>query len=247
MSGSVTGQWSGFVGWIRTLDTTRLKRISVVTYFGFYALLLFDVHRAVNEVIRALPEVIQPPLLDPVWVVMDLPRSVAMGVSSLVVATLVVGILVARSALTTLGERRPGPTADRTARATTEPTRPDQDEWTGGTGGQVASYWVQDSTRIRDGGPSALDDDRNNVHGVRSEVSTDHPRHVPEPEPEPVPAGEAHERAEPVPAGEVQERAEPVPAGEAHEPAEREPGGADEESWPEGWVSGAELSASSQD
>lgn len=99
---AMTRRWRGFVGWIEALDTTRLKRVGVVTYFGVYALVFFGIHRVVNRLILELPSVVRPPLLDPVWVVIDLPRSLAMGTFSLGVTALVLGAMVAKSAWTTL-------------------------------------------------------------------------------------------------------------------------------------------------
>lgn len=92
----------GFVGWIKSMNVVRLKWVGIVTYFGVYGLLFFDIHVIVNEYLVHLPATIRPPPLEPVWVVMDLPKSVSMGVFSLAVTALVLSAVVVRSAWTTL-------------------------------------------------------------------------------------------------------------------------------------------------
>lgn len=220
MAASDTRQGRRFLGWKGSLNTTRLKRIAVGTYFGIYALLVFGIHRTVNGILEAVPAAVRPAPLEPVWVVMDLPRSVAMGMFSLGVTALVVGVLVVRSVLWTRGGHDPATQGGTTSRGTgdvgtreppargNESAEPGTDRWTASSDGPVAGHSARDNTSLRDGGPASPKDDRNEVHGVESDgVESEAP-----------PERGSGERVRP-----------------------------DEDPWPEGWVSGDELSASSQD
>lgn len=264
---------------MKSLDTTRYKRVGVITYFGVYALLLFEVHVAVNAVLATLPAAVRPPPVEPVWVLIDLPQSLAMGLFSLAVTALVVGTLVVKSVLTTVGEPGSGTAADHSAQAwregATGSTRPEGDEWTRGSGGPTARHRVHNTTSLRDGGSAGLDEGRGTVHGMQSGVSDDRPAAKPAGG---APGGTEHADANPggaKPAGsnQGQHQGDPAsPEGDRLAPAEDtgspegdsfapdrdsispegrivapEGESSGEDPWPDGWMSGDELSASSKD
>lgn len=123
----------GFVGWIKSMNVVRLKWIAILTYFGVYGLLFFDIHVTVNDYLVHLPATIRPPPLEPVWEVMDLPKSVSMGLFSLGVTALVLSAVVVRSAWRTFigGRGRRG--LEREADGPDEPTTVG---WNAGDGGK---------------------------------------------------------------------------------------------------------------
>lgn len=88
--------------WLQSLDLTRLKWTGIITYFGVYALLFVRVDRAVNHLLPMVPVALRPGPVPPVWVVADLPKSLAMGLVSLGVAIAVVGARVGVAAWTDL-------------------------------------------------------------------------------------------------------------------------------------------------
>lgn len=79
------------------LDTTFLKRVGVVTYFGVYAAIALGGRDVLNEATGALPAVVRPPLLAPLHVALGLPRSVAWALVSFTTMLVVLGVLVAVS------------------------------------------------------------------------------------------------------------------------------------------------------
>lgn len=94
--------------WGQRLDTGGLKRLAAITYFGVYAL-LFVAHRPVAWIVSTS--------VDPVWMVVDLPQSLAMGVLSIGVTTVVVGIAAVRDASETMAEEQPSTGASTGASA----------------------------------------------------------------------------------------------------------------------------------
>lgn len=79
------------------LDTTFLKRVGVVTYFGVYAAIALGGRDVLNAATGALPAVVRPPLLAPLHVALGLPRSFAWALVSFTTMLVVLGVLVAVS------------------------------------------------------------------------------------------------------------------------------------------------------
>lgn len=92
---------------VETLDTTFLKRVGVLTYFGVYAVIAFGGRRAVNGVVGALPPIVRPPALVPLHEVLGLPRSVAWALVSFATALTVICVLIAVSLRREAGDRPP--------------------------------------------------------------------------------------------------------------------------------------------
>lgn len=78
------------------LDTSRLKRVGVATYFGVYAVIAVGGWRALVDASQSLPRFARPPAFSPLHVLLGLPRSFAWGVVSLAIAFLAVGVVAAR-------------------------------------------------------------------------------------------------------------------------------------------------------
>lgn len=79
------------------LDTTFLKRVGVVTYFGVYAAIALGGRAVLNAATGTLPPFVRPPALAPLHVTLGLPRSFAWGLVSFTTTLLVLGVLVAVS------------------------------------------------------------------------------------------------------------------------------------------------------
>lgn len=80
-------------GQLRRLNTGRLKRVGIVTYFGFYALIALGMRRGVNELLQWLPDDIRPALLAPLDSVFGLPTSIAWSITSLTVSLSVIAVV----------------------------------------------------------------------------------------------------------------------------------------------------------
>lgn len=80
---------------LEPVDASRVKRIGVVTYFGVYALIAIGGWRALVGFTQVFPELLRPPALPPLHVLLGLPRSVAWGLVSLSIALSAVGIVTA--------------------------------------------------------------------------------------------------------------------------------------------------------
>lgn len=239
MVASDTRQGRGFLRWKRSLNTTRLKRIAVGTYFGIYALLVFGIHRTVNGVLEAVPAAVRPAPIEPVWVVMDLPRSVAMGMFSLGVTALVVGVLVLRSVLTTPGGHEP-PTQDGTASRGTGDGGTEAGSRETGTVGTGPGSREQAAVGAR--GASDVGDEPFEPGADRWTASSGRPA-----------AGywaQDNTSIRDGGAGSLEDgrnNVHGVESGGSPESGSGERVRSDEDPWPEGWVSGDELSASSQE
>lgn len=102
----------------RRLNTRRLKRVGILTYFGFYALVALGLRRLVNRLLRAFPESLRPAPLAPLDATFGLPTSIAWSLTSLAVALLTVTAVAGYSL-----SRTPPNDADPTA---AEPTNDEQ-------------------------------------------------------------------------------------------------------------------------
>lgn len=99
--GGVVARSSPFTfGWVRRLrstvglvDTTRLKRVGIATYFGVYALIAVGGWRTLVGLGQRLPASVRPPVLPALHVLLGLPRSLAWGFVSLAVALLTVAVV----------------------------------------------------------------------------------------------------------------------------------------------------------
>lgn len=98
---------------LRRLDTGRLKRVGVVSYFGFYALIALGVRRGINELFRWLPDGLRPALLAPIDAVLGLPTSIAWSLASFVVSLTVVAIVAGVSVYRLQPEDDPDSNAGR--------------------------------------------------------------------------------------------------------------------------------------
>lgn len=121
--------------WGQRLDVGGLKRLGAITYFGVYAL-LFVAHRPVAWVVA--------PSVDPVWMLVDLPQSLAMGVLSFSVTIVVVGIAAVRDASGEMAQEQPS------------------------TGASAAATETGTASR----GASTAPATRTNAHGMRADTST---------------------------------------------------------------------------
>lgn len=215
---SISRWWRGFVDWLDALDTTRLKRVGVITYFGVYALLFFGIHRVLNRLLLELPSVVRPPLLDPVWVVMDLPQSLAMGTFSLGVTAAIVGAMVVKSAWTTVRGGDASATYASTPYDIQQDSHLHETEVAGSsntgrtrTGGRTKHVAGHHRTGRRGVDRDDHRDERRHYHGTQSG-----PRH------------RNHSSA-----SQQYQPPESTPQSEAD--------ATDEESWPEEWVGGDEI------
>jgi hypothetical protein len=81
--------------WWRAVDGDRLRHVSILTYFGTYGLILLGGREAVNAVLGVLPAAVRPGPLPPLATVLNLPVSVAWGVTSFAVALVAVALVLA--------------------------------------------------------------------------------------------------------------------------------------------------------
>lgn len=91
-SSPLDSDWGGTVrSTLDPVDTSRLKRVGVATYFGVYLLIAVGGWRTLVGATQLLPGVVRPPALSPLHVLLGLPRSLAWGLVSLSIALLTVG------------------------------------------------------------------------------------------------------------------------------------------------------------
>lgn len=222
-------RWRGLAEWIQSLDTGGLKRLGVITYFGVYAL-LFVVHRPVNWIVSTS--------VDPVWMVLDLPQSVAMALISLSATVLVVSVVVARDAYRTVNRDVP---SDHEALGSS--AAPRESVPAGGWGetqrvsGNRGSSTREFATPTEQAGPPWERPESDSKFGRQADSTSD-------PTPHPGTNAEGRTKLDSTMTAETGAKADQGAMFESRTDELEQAEGSDEdekEEWPEGWISAEEL------